>query len=112
MLELNDVWRIENPSLKQYMWVKVSEGQFYAARLDRFYVSNNSRNSICNADIIPTIISDHKIISVDCVLSKQCKVGSYWYFKKLLQDAVFCANFIIFWQILYSRCIKNILEIS
>lgn len=39
------------------------------------------------------------MITIDCVLSKQCRLGSYWYFnKKLLQDAVFCANFNLFWQ--------------
>lgn len=97
--ELNDIWRTENPSLKQYTWVKVSEETIHAARLDRFYISNNSRNRVCNANIIPNIISDHKMITIDCVLSKQHKVGSYWHFnKKLLQDVVFCANFRLFWQ--------------
>jgi len=89
----------ENPSLKQYTWVKASEGTIHAARLDTFYILNNSRNRVCNANIIPNIISDHKMITIDCILSKQQKVGSYWHFnKKLLQDAVFCANFNLFWQ--------------
>jgi len=60
--KFNTVWRTENPYLKQYTWVKDSEGTVHTARLDLFYIQNNSRNRFCNANNIPNIISDHKMI--------------------------------------------------
>jgi len=37
-LSLSDVWRVNNPSIKQYTCVKVNNGRINAARLDRFYL--------------------------------------------------------------------------
>jgi len=35
--ELNGIWRTENPSLKQYFWMKHSEGMVHAARLVLYF---------------------------------------------------------------------------
>lgn len=100
ILNLEDIWRMKNPLLKQYTWVKVTDGRVHAARLDRFYISRDSRNRVGNVNIIPNIISDHKMITMDFVMLKESKRSLYWYFNnKLLQDNVFCENFKLFWEI-------------
>lgn len=39
--DLVDVWRMKHPSVRQYTWVKITDGRVSAARLDRFYVSGS-----------------------------------------------------------------------
>ncbi len=40
-----DVWRATNLSTQQHTWVKCSNAMVSAARLDRFYVSDNIKES-------------------------------------------------------------------
>jgi len=94
---MEDIWIIKNPLLKQYTWIKVTDGRVHAARLDRFYIANDSRNRVGNANIIPNIISDHKMITMDfvnCRILNESKISLYRYFNnKLLQDNVFLRTF-------------------
>lgn len=65
---LMDIWRENNPLVKQYTWVKVNGGRISAARLDRLYLSKNSKNRVVHTAIVPTHFTDHKLITVDCTL--------------------------------------------
>ncbi len=60
-LNLEDVRRIKNPLLKQYTWVKVTDGRVHAARLFLESPVIYNRSRVDNENIIPNIISDHKI---------------------------------------------------
>lgn len=96
---LADVWRENNPLIKQYTWVKISNDRIFGARLDRFYTSQNMRNRVFNAAIFPASFSDHKYITVDCVLVNRTHTSYYWHFNnKLLEDKCFCENFKSFWE--------------
>lgn len=98
-LKFSDVWREHNPFLKQYTWVKVCNGNISAARLDRFYISQNMRNRVVNTNIIPNAISDHKFITVAFTLEKNTHKSCYWHFNtKLLEDKHFCEAFKLFWE--------------
>lgn len=65
---LTDIWRENNPSVKQYTWVKVSDGRISAARLDRLYLSNSMKSRIIHTATVPTSFTDHKLITIDCNL--------------------------------------------
>lgn len=98
-LSLSDVWRVNNPSIKQYTWVKVNNERIYAARLDRFYISSNLKNRVVNTEIIPNILSDHKLVTVGFTLSKSVHKSYYWHLNtKLLEDKSFCEDFECFWE--------------
>lgn len=71
----------------------------FAARLDRIYLSQNMRNRILKTAIIPTSISDHKLITVECTLDRTNRKSCYWHFNiKLLEDKNFCEYFNGFWE--------------
>ncbi|KAI4886392.1 hypothetical protein NFI96_001747 [Prochilodus magdalenae] len=101
---LIDVWREKHPQVKQYTWVKVSEGRVSAARLDRFYVSCSVRHRTGQSAISPTGFSDHHLCTVDFLFVTHARKGCVWYFnRKLLQDKAFCESFKVFWHEWVSR---------
>lgn len=63
-LDLFDTWRTEHDNTKQYTWTKVLNNQVSAARLDRFYISNEFRNRVTNCNIHPVGLTDHHLITV------------------------------------------------
>jgi len=98
-LHFSDVWREYNPTTRQYTWVKVTNNRVFAARLDRIYVSQNMRNRILKTSIMPTSLSDHKLITAECSLEITNRKSCYWHFQvKLLEDIKFCEYFIDFWE--------------
>lgn len=81
--------------------MKVSNGSVSAARLDRFYISHNMRNKIVNTAITPTVFffSDHKLITVEYILTERKHGSYYWHSNvKLLDDKLFCENFKLLWE--------------
>lgn len=98
--KFSDVWREQNSSVRQYTWMKVGNGSVSAARLDRFYISHNMRNMIVNTAITPIVFSDHKLITVEYILTERKHRSYYWHFNaKLLDDKLFCENFKCFWEV-------------
>lgn len=96
---VSDMWRENNPLTKQYTWVKINNGRVSGARLDRIYVSQNVKNRVVHTAIIPTSLSDHKFITVECTLVNRIHKSYYWHFNnKLLEDKHFCENFKCFWE--------------
>lgn len=97
--EFLDMWRIKNPQVRQYTWVKVVDDRVSAARLDRIYVSNDFSCRIVDCFIIPVGFTDHHLVSLNIIMSKCEKKSSYWHFNtRLLQDVLFCEHFETFWQ--------------
>ncbi len=89
-----------NPLLKQYTWVKFIDGRVHAARLDRFYITGDSSKRVGNVNIIPNIISDHKMITMDLSFRKKLKgvcIGIL--IISFYKTMFFCENFKLFWEI-------------
>ncbi|XDV25251.1 hypothetical protein PO909_029197 [Leuciscus waleckii] len=98
-LKYSDVWRERNLLTRQFTWIKVTNGSVSGARLDRFYISHNMRNKIVNTNIFPTAISDHNLITFECILTERKHTSYYWHFNvKFLEDKHFCENFYFFWE--------------
>lgn len=60
-LKLIDVWRLLNPQKKEFTFFRNTS----AARLDRFYVSEELAPKISNCQIIPVSFSDHSCVQLD-----------------------------------------------
>ena len=67
--DLADIWRVLNPSLRQYTWHSSSKPVIFS-RLDYFLVSNSFLNQISKCRIQPGFMSDHSIISLELNLNK------------------------------------------
>ena len=67
--DLADIWRVFNPSLRQYTWHSSSKPVIFS-RLDYFLVSNSFLNQISKCRIQPGFMSDHSIISLELNLNK------------------------------------------
>ena len=50
-----DVWRVKHPQVRQHTWVKVSDGNMSAARLDRVYMSQSFSNRLLNSYFLPSM---------------------------------------------------------
>ena len=50
-----DVWRVKHPQVRQHTWVKVSDGNVSAARLDRVYMSQSFSNRLLNSYFLPSM---------------------------------------------------------
>ena len=61
-LEINDTWRVKNPSNKRFTWRQKTP--LIQCRLDFFLTSDHIYDSISDLDIIPTIHSDHSAITL------------------------------------------------
>lgn len=97
--ELIDIWRRRNIGIKQYTWLKASNNRVSGARLDRFYLGKEWNNKITDVSILPAGFSDHHLILFVLNMKKISKPNYFWHFNiKLLQDALFCENFKIFWN--------------
>ena len=67
-LDLVDIWRIKNPSLKSFTWSQNSP--MILCSLDYSLISNNLQDSVSVTNIIPAIKTDHAAISLDFNVSQ------------------------------------------
>lgn len=97
---LQDVWRVKNPSIRQYTWVRMAGGGVSAARLDRIYLSAFFLNHVGNTRIHPVGFTDHHLITTELFLTNDKKdYRAFWHFNvKLLDDCTFCESFKYFWS--------------
>ena len=56
--DLVDVWRMKPPSVRQYMWVKITDGRVSATTLDRFYVSSSFTAQGGNCRILSVVFTE------------------------------------------------------
>ena len=61
-LELIDIWRIRNPSMRRYTWSQKSPCVF--CRLDYWLISNNLQDFVQSTNISPAIRTDHAAIDL------------------------------------------------
>ncbi len=97
--DLLDTWRVKHPQSRQYTQVRVGNSRVSAARLDRFYISQNLSSRLIHSNINPVGFTNHHFVTIDLVSSPGERVKSHWFFNnKLLQDITFCQSFEHFWQ--------------
>lgn len=84
---LNDVWRVKNPQVKRYSWRQPNP--LIQCRLDYWLISDSIFDKVKNADIIPSIRSDHSAITLMFQnISNLQKGPSFWKFNcSLLSDS-------------------------
>ena len=58
---LADIWRIHNPSLKQYTSRKNHFSGFIQSRLDYIFISNHIQECLKKVNILPSFCSDHSL---------------------------------------------------
>ena len=88
--ELNDIWRIRNPDSKCYTWMK-GRDKLSWSRIDYFLISSTLCNMCVETDIVPSIQTDHSMISITLSFI-DCKRGpGTWKFNNsFLSDEKFC----------------------
>ena len=86
-----DCWRTSNPTSVQYTWFN-SAGNGQCSRLDFWLISCELCNDISKCDISASPLTDHSMISLNLVTSKQYQNSpNIWKFNNdLLQNVGFC----------------------
>ena len=86
LLDLNDSWRIKNPNTTRFTWRQ--KNPFIHCRLDYFFISNILFDEISAIDILPSLHSDHSVITVNFQpIARTNKGPGLWKFNnKLLND--------------------------
>ena len=88
LLKLVDVYRELHPNVRKY--TRYQTNPVIASRLDFFLMSQNLLNQVKGCDIIPSIRSDHKVVTVDIDITFSPRGKGYWKFNNdLLADNEF-----------------------
>ena len=86
---LNDLWRIRNPTEKQFTWFKIDakNKKFKGSRIDFMLVSAGLDTDVQNIMFLPGLQTDHRAVYA-AVETKESKRGAgYWKFNNsLLQE--------------------------
>ena len=86
-LDLLDIWRIQNPSVKRYSWRGPNEKQ---GRLDYFCISSDLEPFVVTSDIGISYRSDHSPVRIDLKFINQIRGKGTWKFNNsLLKDIDF-----------------------
>ena len=70
--DINDIWRILNPSNRQYTWHSNSKPTIFC-RLDYFLVSSNLVNMITQCKITTGFRSDHSLVYFNLLIDTQSR---------------------------------------
>lgn len=89
---LIDIWRLLNPKVDRYTFRQKTP--LIQTRLDYFLISNNLQDFIVNTNILPSIRSDHSIITMHVKhISEQARGNSHWKFNSsLINDQAYITN--------------------
>ena len=85
-MNLSDVWRIQNPTLRRYTWRRHKPLQ--QSRLDYWLVTNTLIGKTVECNIGISFLSDHNLININLNITKVARVGKgLWKLNNsLLQD--------------------------
>ena len=81
--DLFDIWRINNPSKRNYTW-KSSYAPKKMGRLDFFLVTDDIQNIASSSNILSGYRTDHSMISIILVLNEQKRGKGFWKFNTSL----------------------------
>ena len=83
--DLVDIWRLRNPEIKRFTWRQKTP--LIQRRLDFWLVDNALQEEIDQADIVPSIKSDHSAILLSINgIDEQIRGPSFWKFNVSLLD--------------------------
>ena len=87
---LVDIWRIMNPDRKFFTWHRNEQ----KSRLDYFFVSEHLLNTVVNAEILPSVHSDHCLLTAAFtnIIDQQSGRGFWKFNSSLLYDDEYVAN--------------------
>ena len=81
--DLVDIWRVSNPEIKRFTWRQ--KAPLIQRRLDFWLVDNALQEEIDQADIVPSIKSDHSAILLSINgIDEQIRGPSFWKFNASL----------------------------
>ena len=85
-----DIWREKYPDDKKYSWFKSTKAGHLASRIDFFLVSECLANKTSDVGIVPSINTDHSMITYEVEISETPRGPGIWKINnKILQDEKF-----------------------
>jgi hypothetical protein len=84
--DLCDIWRIRNPDTRRYTWRK--NKPVIHSRLDFWLVTNFCQDFCTEADIIPSIRSDHSAVTLNIHNFNSIKGKGHWKFNNSYLDEI------------------------
>lgn len=75
--QLTDIWRSLHPGIFQFSWKRM-EPRVTMSRLDYFLISNGLLSYVVNAEILPSFITNHGMITLDLCLEDNPRGPGYW----------------------------------
>lgn len=89
--ELQDVWRLKNPSKRSYTWCH--PGKFQFSRIDYWLTSSHLQDFCTDTDIHYGIKSDHSAITLTIQINQTRRGPGFWKFNEsLLLDKEYTAS--------------------
>ena len=88
--QVNDIWRLKNPDTKRFTWRRVNP--MVKSRLDYWFISKALEDYTEEADIIPSINTDHSAVTL-YIKSFQGEVkgkGTWRLNNSFLEEEPFC----------------------
>ena len=90
-LNLNDVWRIKNPELRQFSWHQIRLGVLRWSRIDYFLSSAEMNNWVTDCQIKPGLLTNHSLIQIQLQMTNTARGPGIWKMNDLLmENPTFC----------------------
>ena len=89
-MELRDIWREQHPDKKTLLWMRGPSHDSWS-RIDYFLVSDSLANLCMDSDIVPSVQTDHSMITVSIEINENKRGHGLWKLNNsLLNDEAFC----------------------
>ena len=83
--DMTDLWRITNPEIRRYTWRRCTMKNLQQSRLDYIFAPTSCLYNLNKAEIIPSICSDHSIVTIELKEEQANKSGrGFWKFNSSL----------------------------
>ena len=90
-LELTDIWRDKNADIRRFTWMKGRDQESWS-RIDYFLTSQTLSNSCVETDILPSVQTDHSLITVTFEINAISRGPGIWKFNDLLLSDTKCCE--------------------
>jgi len=93
--QLCDSWRIKHPLDIAFTWKRIIKNKVVQSRLDKIFITEENRDRISNAIIMPFVWSDHDLVYL-CYNCNNVSLGpGVWKFNnELLKNTEFCETIV------------------